>query len=123
MNASILHSIRLVCAVAVVLALLPRQASAYVEIPYTLGRVINESTGIVTMRVEKVDKEKNLILFRKIADLKGKSTVEVIKHNIGRGGFHPREWQNIMDWADVGKTAVFFNNGGSSETCIGTYWY
>jgi hypothetical protein len=75
------------------------------------------------MRVEKVDKEKNLILFRKIADIKGKSPTEVIKHNIGRGGFHPREWQIIMDWAEVGKTAVFFNNGGASETCIAGYWY
>src|SRR5262249_20366586 len=26
-------------------------------------------------------------------------------------------------WAEVGKTAVFFHNGGASETCIGTYWY
>ena len=28
-----------------------------------------------------------------------------------------------MDWAEAGKTAVFFHNGGASETCIGTYWY
>jgi hypothetical protein len=28
-----------------------------------------------------------------------------------------------MDWAEVGKTAVFFHNGGASETCIGNYWY
>ena len=28
-----------------------------------------------------------------------------------------------MDWAEVGKTAVFFHNGGASETCIGTWWY
>lgn len=110
-------------ALALSVFILPRPAAAYVEIPYTLGRVIAESTGIFTMRVEKVDKEKNLILFRKVADLKGKSTVEVVKHNIGRGGFHPREWQFIMDWAEVGKTAVFFNNGGASETCIANYWY
>ena len=28
-----------------------------------------------------------------------------------------------MDWAEVGKTAIFFHNGGASETCIGNYWY
>jgi hypothetical protein len=28
-----------------------------------------------------------------------------------------------MNWAEVGKKAVFFHNGGASETCIGTYWY
>lgn len=105
------------------LFMLPHRSSAYVEIPYTLGRVINESTSIATMVVDKVDKEKNLIIFRKTADIKGKFPTDVIKHNIGRGGFNPREWQFIMEWAEVGKTAVFFNNGGSSETCIHNYWY
>ena len=28
-----------------------------------------------------------------------------------------------MDWAEPGKTAVFFHNGGASETCIGNWWY
>ena len=28
-----------------------------------------------------------------------------------------------MEWAEVGKTAIFFHNGGASETCIGSYWY
>ena len=100
-----------------------KRAEAYVELPYTLGRVILESTSISVLRVEKVDKEKNLILFRKIQDLKGTLAGETTKHNIGRGGFHEREWKAIMDWAEPGKTAVFFNNGGASETCIGNYWY
>lgn len=96
---------------------------AYVEAPYPLGKVIFESTNIVVMRVEKVDKEKNLIIFRKVRDLKGTHNTELIKHNIGRGGFNPREWQYTMEWAEVGKTAIFFHNGGASETCIGNYWY
>ncbi|MEK6262693.1 MAG: VCBS repeat-containing protein [Planctomycetota bacterium] len=100
-----------------------QSARAYVELPYTLGRVILESTSISVLRIEKVDKEKNLILFRKVQDLKGTLAGETTKHNIGRGGFHEREWKAIMDWAEPGKTAVFFNNGGASETCIGNYWY
>src|SRR5207244_255667 len=32
-------------------------------------------------------------------------------------------WQYVMEWAEVGKTAVFFHNGTQSETCIGNYWY
>src|SRR5262249_38046477 len=83
-----------------------------------------ESTNIVLVKVEKVDRQKNLIIFRKVKDLKGKHPKEVIYHNIGlTGGFHPRERQYPMDWAEVGKTAVFFHNGSASETCIGTYWY
>lgn len=100
-----------------------RPAQAYVEIAYTLGRVVLESTSISVLRIEKVDKERNLILFRKVQDLKGTLGADVAKHNIGRGGFHEREWKAIMDWAEPGKTAVFFNNGGASETCIANYWY
>jgi hypothetical protein len=96
---------------------------AYVEAPHSLGLVCTLSTNILVIRVEKVDKEKNLIIFRKVQDLKGKHPTEVIKHNIGRGGFNPREWQYTMEWAEPGKTAIFFHNGGQSETCIGNYWY
>ncbi|MCS6850063.1 MAG: VCBS repeat-containing protein [Gemmataceae bacterium] len=89
----------------------------------SLGAVVQQSTHIMTMRVEKVDKEKNLIIYRKERDLKGKHPTDIIKHNIGRGGFNPREWQYIMEWAEPGKLAVFCHNGGASETCINNYWY
>ncbi|HWG47774.1 MAG TPA: VCBS repeat-containing protein [Gemmataceae bacterium] len=100
-----------------------RPAQAYVEAPHSLGQVIALSSTILVMRVEQVDKTKNLIIFRKVRDLKGKHPTDIIRHNIGRGGFNPREWQYTMEWAEVGKTAIFFHNGGASETCLGTYWY
>jgi hypothetical protein len=85
--------------------------------------VVQLSTNIMVVQVEKVDRDKNLIIYRKVRDLKGQHPTDVIKHNIGRGGFHPREWQYPMEWAEVGKKAIFFHNGGASETCTGTYWY
>ncbi|HEY7153202.1 MAG TPA: VCBS repeat-containing protein [Gemmataceae bacterium] len=100
-----------------------RPAFAYVEAPHSLGQVINLSTNIMVLRVEQVDKTKNVIVYRKVRDLKGTHKTDIIRHNIGRGGFNPREWQYTMEWAEVGKTAVFFHNGGASETCIGNYWY
>ncbi|MHB1425225.1 MAG: FG-GAP repeat domain-containing protein, partial [Gemmataceae bacterium] len=100
-----------------------RSALAYVEAPHSLGQVISLSTNIMVVRVEQVDKTKNLIIYRKVRDLKGSHPTDIIRHNIGRGGFNPREWQYTMEWAEVGKTAVFFHNGGASETCIGNYWY
>jgi hypothetical protein len=109
-------------ACAAVLALVPA-APAYVEVPYALGRICQESTNIVLVEVVKVNKEKNLIIFKKVEDLKGKHPKDEIKHNIGQRGYHAREWQNIMAWAEAGKKAVFFHNGGASETCTGTYWY
>ncbi|HMF12786.1 MAG TPA: VCBS repeat-containing protein, partial [Gemmataceae bacterium] len=99
------------------------RARAYVEAPYTLGRVIAESSNVLVMRVDKVDKEKNMIIYRKVRDLKGQHPTDVIKHNIARNGYHEREWKYVMEWAEVGKTAIFFHNGGASETCIGNYWY
>jgi hypothetical protein len=118
----LLCSLALLTGAAAAVALLP-PAHAYVEAPHSLGQVIALSTNIVVVRVEKVDKEKNLIVFRKVRDLKGKHPVDVIKHNIGRGGYNAREWQYTMEWAEPGKTAIFFHNGGASETCTGSYWY
>src|SRR5213593_4148494 len=96
---------------------------AYVEAPHTLGRCCHESTNIVLVEVTRVDKTKNLIIYKKLEDLKGKHPQDQIKHNIGQRGFHEREWKNVIAWAEVGKKAVFFHNGGASETCIDGYWY
>ena len=115
------HHARRITALA--LLLFGASALAYIEVPFTLGKLIGDSSNILLMRVEQVDKEKNLIVFRKVRDIKGTHPGDVIRHNIGRGGFHPREWQNIMAWAEVGQQAVFFYSGGASETCIHNYWY
>jgi hypothetical protein len=105
------------------LALLARPVSAYVEARYTLPRVIKESTNIVVMKVVKVNKERKLIYYQKVVDLKGKHPDNDIKHNVGVGGFNAFEQKAPIEWAEVGKVAIFFHNGGASETCIGKYWY
>ena len=113
----------LVLAVIGALAITFHPARAYVEAPQSLGSVVQQSTNILVCVVEKVDKEKNLIVYRKVEDLKGKHPTDTIKHNIARAGYHPREWQYVMEWAEVGKTAIFFHNGGAGEMCVGNYWY
>ncbi len=104
-------------------ALILPWAFAYVEAPITLGDIVRQSTNIVHMQVQKVDREKNLIIYKKLRDIKGVHPQDPIKHNIGRGGLRPGEWQEIMNWAEVGKEAVFFHNGGASETYFGVSWY
>ena len=98
-------------------------AFAYVEAPMSLGAVISQSTAICSMVVTKVDKTNNIVIFQKVADLKGKHSQDTIKHNIGRGGLRAGEWEEIMKWAEVGKPAVFFHNGSASETYLGVTWY
>jgi hypothetical protein len=109
--------------VATLLATTLRRSDAYVEAPMSFGAIVAQSTNILLMRVEMVDREKNIIVYRKVKDLKGVHPQEVIKHNIGRGGLRPNEWKPQMDWAEPGKVAAFFHNGGASETCIGNWWY
>ena len=110
------------CAAALVLAMLCGPAHAYVEAPFPLGKVVAQSPYIVLVRVERVDREKNLIIYRKVRDIKGTHKGE-INHNIGKRGFHAREWQTVMAWARPGKTALFFHTGGAGEMCIDKYWY
>jgi hypothetical protein len=112
----------LLCGLAL-LGLFSRPGAAYVEERYTLARTINESTNIVLVQVEKVNKQRKLIYYKKIADLKGKHPTDIIKHNVGVGGFNEREQKAPIEWAEPGKFAIFFHNGGASETCIGKYWY
>ncbi len=107
---------------ALAVAVMCATASGYVEVPFSLGKVVTQSPHIVLVRVESVDREKNLIVYRKVRDIKGVFAGE-IKHNIGKRGFHAREWQTIMAWARVGKTALLFHTGSAGEMCIDKYWY
>src|SRR5947199_1859721 len=113
----------LVLVAAALLLSFAHPARAYVEAPYTLGRILTESTNVVLLRVEKVDKQKNLIVYRKVRDIKGTHPGDTVKQNIAQAGFNPREWQNVMAWAEEGKQALFFHNGSAGECCIDGYWY
>jgi hypothetical protein len=105
------------------LCLVDRPAPAYVEALYPLAKVVKESTNIVLVKVDKVNKERKLIYYKKVADLKGTHPDNDIRHNVGVGGFNAFEQKAPIEWAEVGKLAIFFHNGGASETCIGKYWY
>jgi HEAT repeat protein len=97
-------------------------AQGYIDVSPTLGRLINQSSHIVVLRVEKVNLEKRAILFQKVADLKGQSPNEPIKHQI-TAGLHPREPATILEWLEPGQIAISFQNGKTAEVCIGDYWY
>ena len=117
--------LKLVAPVVVGMALLlsHQPAQAYVEAPMSLGSIITQSSNVILIKVEKVDKEKNLIIYRKVKDIKGVHPTDIIKHNIGHAGFNPREWQYAMEGAQPGNLAVMFHNGGASETFLPGYWY
>jgi HEAT repeat protein len=104
------------------ISLVAHPAPAYVDWAPTLGKLIKDSKDIVVVRVEKVSEEKRAIIFKKVADLKGKHAGEEIKHQI-TDGLHPREPHTIMDWAEPGQLAILFHSGPDAVICIGRYWY
>jgi HEAT repeat protein len=95
---------------------------AYMGSYPTLGKLTADSRHIVVLQVDKVSRDKQVVLFKKAADLKGKDAPEVMKHKL-TDGFHPRQARTVLDWAEPGQIAVCFHNEQACVTCIGRYWY
>ena len=76
--------LRICLAVAAVLLLVAwsaRPARAYIGgPPATLGMMCLWSTHVTITKIERVDRDKNVIFFRKVQDVKGRWPAEVIKH-------------------------------------------
>src|SRR2546427_12696887 len=99
----------------------PSSAGAYITAPVqTLGQLAT-STYITLVRVEKVSKEKGVIIYRKVRDLKGTYPREQIRHAFdlkntpqhkGLGDVPVRpddvDWRYALDWPEVGKTSARF---------------
>src|SRR5262249_39412277 len=97
-------------------------AWAYVDGSPTLGPVIRESANIYVVEVVKVNVEKRVIFYRKVADLKGPAAPAEIRHALS-DGCHLREPKTVLDLAEPGRLAVCFANGNIVRTCLGQYWY
>jgi HEAT repeat protein len=100
----------------------PTPSPAFVDFSPTLGKVISQSDHIVVLEVDTVSREKQVIIFKRIAELKGEGSPEVVKHRI-TDGFHVRQSRTILDWAEPGEIAVCLQSGRQSLTYIGGYWY
>ena len=96
-------------------------ARAYVDAAPTVGAVLNSATHVVELRVDKVSKDKRVIIYSKVSDLKGQDPAGQVKHQI-TDGLHPREPKLILDWAEPGRLVVCFHNK-VCWVCLGTFWY
>jgi hypothetical protein len=116
-------------------------ARAYITAPVqTLGQLCN-STYITVVRVEKVNKEKGIIIYRKVHDLKGTYPKDVLRHvfdlkntprHKGPGDVpirpEEKDWKYAVEWAEPGKTALVFSlkydpYGDFGHTYINGCWY
>lgn len=116
-------------------------ARAYITVPVTTLGQLSNSTYVTLVRVEKVSKEKGVIIYTKVRDLKGKYPKETIKHvfdlkntpaHNGPGDVPIRpdekDWKYALQWAEPGKTAVMFclkydPYGDFGHTYIDGLWY
>jgi HEAT repeat protein len=97
-------------------------AAAYIAAMPTLGKLSTDASHIVVLEVDRVSRDRQVVLFKKVSDLKGHGAPDVAKHRL-TDGFHPRQARTILDWAEPGKIAVCFQTERSSLTCIGGFWY
>jgi len=97
-------------------------AQAYIDVAPTLGAVLKDSTGICVLQVDKVSRERKVIIFKKLADLKGTHPGEEVRQQI-TDGIDPGEAKFVLDWAEPGQIAVLFQNGNTALVCIGRFWY
>ncbi len=64
------------CSILVILFGLAGPLAGYIDTAPTLGRIIQESNFIVVLEVSQVSREKRVIVYRKVADLKGETTAD-----------------------------------------------
>jgi hypothetical protein len=108
-------------AVALVLAV-TAPSRAYIEAPMTIGDVITQSNMITILRVKSVDKSKNLVVYEKVEDIRGKFPTPLGRH-VCTGQLREGEIKTVLEWAEPGKIAIFFAKDGACECCIDNYWY
>jgi outer membrane protein assembly factor BamB len=113
-------------------------APAYIDLlAGSLAAECKNAQAIALLRVEKVNREKKAITYRKVRDLKGKFPEfagDTFTHVLGaipnpdrhRQDVETKDLQNdaILACAEEGKTALFFlGPGGACAICVGHAWY
>jgi hypothetical protein len=75
--------------------------------PASLGMMCNWSTHVIAVRVEKVDRDKGIVVWRKVSECKGKwPGGDVVRHDLAALPEPTR--RAVLQWAEVGKTTVVF---------------
>src|ERR1051325_8063858 len=101
------------------------EAHAYIGgPPATLGMMCSWSTHAIQVRVDKVDRDKKVIVWKKLQEYKGKwpggDTIQQSFPNL-----QPADRDAVFHWAEVGKTTVMFalESYKWSHTYIDNCWF
>ncbi len=90
--------------------------------PLSLGIMCNWSTHVMIAKVDKIDRDKNVVIFQKVRDVKGKWPSDVVRQFFNPG--LPTRG-HVMNWAEPGKTVMFYalESYKWSHTYIDGEWY
>ena len=117
-------------AAAGLLLVCPQPAPAYIDfLPPTLGDLCRQATHIYVVKVDKVNAERGVILFKPAEQLKGKDAVPLPDDTFGKQiiGSDVPGAKVILDVAAEGKTAVVFAREGGFKSLAHVYidncWY
>jgi hypothetical protein len=101
----------------------PQPGNAYIGgPPLSLGMMCWWSTHVAIMRIHALDRDKGVVIFRKVRDVKGKWPADEIRHAF------PATLANrpyVLHWAEVGKTVVVcaLESYKWSHTYVDNEWY
>ncbi len=100
-----------------------RSAYGYINTfrPETLGTMCARSDSIAVLKVEKLSKDKGVIIYTKVKDLKGTFPVDRLREILG-SAHEAHEKKHYLEWAEEGKVAVCFNYKNRVALCIGDQW-
>jgi len=101
----------------------PLSAPAYIGgPPLSLGHMCWWSTHVMIAKIERIDEQKTMIIFRKVRDVKGKWPTEVFRQHFNPALANRR---HVFDWAEPGKTVVVcaLESYKWSHTYIDKEWY
>ena len=96
---------------------------AYIDAyrPETLGAVCQRANTITIVKIEKLSKEKGVIVYRKVKDLKGACPREVFREFLS-SAHESQERERYLKWAEEGKLAVLFRHQERQAIGIGEQW-
>lgn len=100
-----------------------RPAVAYINTfrPETLGGLCVRTDSIAVMKVSKFSKEKAVIIYEKVKDLKGTFPVARLRESLGPAHL-PYEKAHYLEWVKEGRIAVCFYHEKRIAICIGDQW-
>ncbi|MFQ3593313.1 MAG: HEAT repeat domain-containing protein [Gemmataceae bacterium] len=124
------------------LCLVGQPAHAYITFPVqTLGAALTDSDHVTLVKLDKFDREKGILVFTKVRDLKGKYPLNRMRHvfklkdtpqhkGLGAVPVKPDEtdWSYALKSAKEGNTAIVFSKryepyGDFGHVYINGLWY